>query len=140
MESAEKKKKDLCDKETKKEQAIAEIRKKEAKYLQDQIMNRRELETERRNDRARKARETATRILKDAKLEEEKRVELANKKQADYNARLEEQFERDKRYREVVAQKGDEAAQRERENEKRIVANLLETENTFSEKIYKKKE
>ena len=98
------------------------------------------METERRNERARKARETATRILKDAKLEEEKRVELANKKQADYNARLEEQFERDKRYREVVAQKGDEAAQRERENEKRIVANLLETENTFSEKIYKKKE
>ncbi len=67
-------------------------------------------------------------------------MEREAKKQAEYNAKLEEQFERDKKNREIVAMRGDEAAQKERQFEKEIVSRLVKTEHSFNEKIVSKQE
>ena len=140
FESEEKKKKDLHDKEAKKEKVIANQRKEDNMRLNQKIRTRIEMETERREERARKARETATKILRDAREEERQRVERENKKQADYNAKLEEAFERDKKNREIVAARGDEAAQKERMFEKEIVNRLDKADYQFTQKIVSKEE
>ena len=70
QESVEKRKKDLADKEAKKEKAIADLRKAERQHLDLTIKERKDLEEERRTERAQKARETANRILRDARKEE----------------------------------------------------------------------
>ena len=78
--------------------------------------------------------------MRDAREEERQRKEREAKKQAEYNAKLEEQFERDKKNRELIAARGDEAAQKERQFEKEIVSRLVKTEHTFNEKILSKQE
>ena len=81
------------------------------------IKERRDLEQERREERAKNARETANKILRDARAEERQRVERANKAKEDYNSKLEEAFERDKKNRELAAATGDLAAEKAREAE-----------------------
>ena len=92
--------KQLHDKELKKEKDIATQRKGQENELKARINERKAMEEERRQQRAQQARETATKILRDARLEAKQREERERKKVADYNAKLEEQFARDKNNRE----------------------------------------
>ena len=84
------------------------------------------------------ARETATRILRDAREEEKQRQEREQKKKEDYDRKLEEEFKRDKERRLLIAQKGDEAAEIEREQERNIVEKILQNETTTKTKILSK--
>ena len=58
--------------------------------------------------------------MRDAREEERQRLERERKKKAEYDAKQEEAFERDKRNRLLAEQKGDAAALIERETEKQI--------------------
>ena len=99
--------------------------------LNQKIKQRQEDEAERQRQRRMQARETATKILKDARKEHDRREELEREKKEEYDRKLEEDFKRDKERRQLVAQKGDEAAMLEREQEKKIVERIVVTEQTF---------
>ena len=114
------------------------MRKGEQAILNATIKERKDLETERREERARKAQQTATQILRDAKKEERQRVERENKKKDAYNSKLEEAFERDKKNRDLAAAKGDDAAAKERENEKFITQAIYEAEVKIVNKVTSK--
>ena len=73
VECLEKKKKDVLDTETKKEKAILELRKGENQALTQKVRQRQEEEAERQRQRRQQARETATKILKDARAEHDRR-------------------------------------------------------------------
>lgn len=114
------------------------MRKGEQAILNATIKERKDLEQERREERARKAQQTATQILRNAKKEELQRVERENKKREAYNSKLEEAFERDKKNREMAAAKGDDAAAKERENEKFITQAIYEAEVKIVNKVTSK--
>lgn len=75
-EDIEERKKKVFDKESKMEKQIAEKRKIESDYLKNQIKTRKEIEAERKRERTMQARETAAKILRDARKEEKQRIEL----------------------------------------------------------------
>ena len=81
----ERKKKELFDREMKKEKDIAEQRKQDYTELKDKVTERRNKEEERRKDRQRKERANTNRILREAREEEKQRVERELKKTQDYN-------------------------------------------------------
>ena len=81
------------------------------------------------------ARETATKILREARREEELRVEREQMKKAEYDRKLEENFMRDKERRQLIAQKGDEAAQIQKQMEREIVDKIITTESTLQKKL-----
>jgi len=66
------------------------------------------------------------------------RVERENKKREAYNSKLEEAFERDKKNRDLAAAKGDDAAAKERENEKFITQAIYEAEVKIVNKVTSK--
>lgn len=70
MDDIEERKKKVADKESKMEKQITEKRKLETDYLKGQIKDRQEIEAERRRERNMQARETAAKILRDARAEE----------------------------------------------------------------------
>ena len=74
-------------------------------------------------------------ILKNAKKERKDREELEEKRIKEYNAKLEEQFNRDKKNREMVAAKSDEASKKEAIAEAAISTKLVENELTIAQKI-----
>ena len=78
--------------------------------LNQRVSQRKEDEAERQRQRRQQARETATKILKDARAEHDKREQLEREKKEAYDQKLEADFNRDKERRMLVAQKGDEAA------------------------------
>lgn len=84
--------------------------------------------------RDQKQRETAIKILRGARQEERERQARVEKKQSDYNAKLEEAFERDKRNREYAEQKGNQAAVREQAMDKDLSMRLMQTEHTLMSK------
>lgn len=84
--------------------------------------------------RDQKQRETAIKILRGARQEERERQARVEKKQSDYNAKLEEAFERDKRNREYAEQKGNQAAVREQAMDKDLTMRLMQTEHTLMSK------
>lgn len=96
VEDIEERKKKVAEKESKMEKQIAQKRKLETDYLKEQIKGRHEIEAERRRERTMQARETAAKILRDARKEERLRIEMASKKQEEQHRKLEEAFERDR--------------------------------------------
>ena len=109
-EQMDKRKKDVLDHEAKAEQYLLKDRKEKKDYLTSKVKERKEGEDERQRQRRLQARETATKILREARREEELRVEREQMKKAEYDRKLEENFMRDKERRQLIAMKGDEAA------------------------------
>ena len=131
QEQLEKKKKDVMDLDAKKEKALADQRKHENAALNSKVRQREEEDAERKRQRRMQARETATKILKDARAEHELREELERAKKEEYDRKLEEDFKRDKERRQLIAQKGDEAAMQKREEEKHIVEKITKAEANY---------
>ena len=98
------------DTDAKKEKALADQRKHENATLSSKVRQRQEDDAERQRQRRMQARETATKILKDARAEHDRREQLEREKKEEYDRKLEEDFKRDKDRRQLIAQKGDEAA------------------------------
>lgn len=103
QEQLEKKKKDVMDVDAKKEKALADQRKHENAALNSKVRQREADDAERKRQRRMQARETATKILSDARAEHELREELERAKKEDYDRRLEEDFKRDKDRRQLIA-------------------------------------
>ena len=131
----EKWRKELHDKETQKEKAIAELRKIEEADLNHRVTTRKTKEHERVKLRQHQNRVNTNRILREAREEEKQRVERDKKKTIDYNSKLEEQFKRDKLNREEVANKKDQASLELAKQEQIISTKLVETEHTTSQKL-----
>ena len=74
-EQMDKRKKDVLDHEAKAEQYLLKDRKEKKDYLTSKVKERKEGEDERQRQRRLQARETATKILREARREEELRVE-----------------------------------------------------------------
>lgn len=123
--------KQLLEKEAKKDKDIAELRKGNAMMLKGKINDRKAAEEERRTQRTQQAKETAMKILKDAKKERKDREDLIAKQTADYNAKLEEQFKRDKQNRDLAAAKQDDASKKDAANERDISTKLVANEMTI---------
>ena len=60
---------------------------------------------------------------------------MQKRKIEEYNAKLEEQFNRDRKNRELAAAKSDEASKKEAENERAITEKLVETEVAIANKV-----
>lgn len=60
---------------------------------------------------------------------------MQQKKIDEFNAKLEEQFNRDRKNRELAAAKSDEASKKEAEAEKVITEKLVETEVAIATKV-----
>ena len=56
---------------------------------------------------------------------------MEREKKEEYDRKLEEDFKRDKDRRQLIQNKGDEAAMQQREQEKKIVEKIIVTEQTF---------
>lgn len=80
-------------------------------------------------------RETAMKILRDAREEERQRIELERKKKEDLDKKLEEAFERDRRNLKLIEEKGSMNAAKEFEFEAEIVNRLVKTETAISSKV-----
>ena len=98
-------------------------------------MDRQEAENERRTKRQYQARETAIKILRDAAEEEKERQTREEDKRKAYNAKLEEEFIRDKKARDLAAAKQDEASMKAAVTEKFISQKLEETEQMTQRKL-----
>lgn len=101
----EKRKKELGDKEAKKQIEIEKLRKGEAALLKSKVRDRIAVEDERRQTRNRQARMTAIKILEDSNAERDELKERLKKKQDEYDKKLNDQFERDKSNRDQIAAK-----------------------------------
>lgn len=101
----EKRKKELGDKEAKKQTEIEKLRKGEAALLKSKVRDRIAVEDERRQTRNRQARMTAIKILEDSNAERDELKERLKKKQEEYDKKLNDQFERDKSNRDQIAAK-----------------------------------
>ena len=131
FECSDKRKKDVLDLETKKAKAIADLRKGESVHRNQQIATRFGADEERKRVRNSEARDNATRILRNAREEERMRVDREKAKKEAYDNKLMEDFERDKQRRQLVAAKGDEAANLEQAQERIIVEKIIYTEGNF---------
>lgn len=134
----EKRKKELGDKEAKKQTEIEKLRKGEAALLKSKVRDRIAVEDERRQTRNRQARMTAIKILEDSNAERDELKERLKKKQDEYDKKLNDQFERDKSNRDQIAAKQDCKAQKEAANERSIATKLVDVEMTGTQKIASK--
>lgn len=134
----EKRKKELGDKEAKKQTEIEKLRKGEAALLKSKVRDRIAVEDERRQTRNRQARMTAIKILEDSNAERDELKERLKKKQDEYDKKLNDQFERDKSNRDQIAAKQDSKAQKEAANERSIATKLVDVEMTGTQKIASK--
>ena len=135
QEEQERKKKAINDNSAKKEKAIAEMNKVNNQMLQKRILDRKADEQERKAQRDIAQREKTHQILIKAKKAKEEEKEKEEKRKKEYDAKLEKDFQRDKENRKKVMERGDEAAIKERENEKLMVQQLAKTEDSIAEKI-----
>ena len=138
QEEQERKKKAINDSSAKKEKAIAEMNKVNNQILQKRILDRKADEQERKAQRDIAQREKTHQILVKAKEAKKKEKEMQEERKKEFDAKLEKDFQKDKENRKKVMERGDEAAMRERENEKLMVQQLAATEDSIVAKIASK--
>lgn len=137
-EVQDKRKKDIADHETKASKTLSEYRKGYYGNIQAGKEDRLKKASDMKLTRNERARETAIKIIKDTRLEAAERVERERVRKETYDQKLMDEFNRDKNNRELVAAKGDEAAQVERARERDIVEKIITSEKCFYEKITSK--
>lgn len=115
IEEREKKFKSMCELDAKKLKAINDLKKNESLRLTGLINDRRAAEEERKKQRNDQARLTADNIIRQTKKERRIREQILKERKEAYDNKLLEEFERDKKNRQLIELRGDLAAQRERE-------------------------